>query len=116
MNNEQNDDPRAGNPVGTPWWSPEALSTVKRYAVAVLSVLIAFAIRYWLSPVLGEELPFMLFVAAALIAAWYGGAVTGIVALLLGMLVADYFFLPARAPAHPPHSLETVQFVRYLFT
>ena len=45
--------------------------------LAVLAVLVAFGIRYLLTPVLGEELPFMLFIAAALIAAWYGGAATG---------------------------------------
>ncbi len=56
---------------------------------------LAFAIRYWLTPVLGEELPFLLFLASALGAAWYGGALVGLVALLLGLFLGDYFFLPA---------------------
>ena len=64
----------------------------RRYLGALLCILVAFAVRYWLSPVLGEELPFMLFIAASLVAAWYGGAVAGIVALLLGLFLADYFF------------------------
>lgn len=78
----------------------EALSAPQRYAVAVLCVLIAFAVRYWLSPILGEELPFMLFVAASLVAAWYGGAVTGVVALLLGLFLASYFFPGVRVNDH----------------
>jgi signal transduction histidine kinase len=94
----------------------ELLSILRRYGVAVLCVLVAFAIRYWLSPVLGEELPFMLFLAASLIAAWYGGAVAGIVALLLGLLLASHFFLPLKNPPRMPYSEELLQFIRYLFT
>ena len=91
-------------------------SPARRYAVAVICVLTAFAIRYWLTPVLGEELPFLLFIAAALIAAWYGGAATGIVALLLGLLLASSFFLPAHRVPVAPLSLEALQFIRYFFT
>jgi signal transduction histidine kinase len=81
---------------------------------ALLCILVAFGIRYWLTPLLGEELPFMLFIAAALVAAWYGGAVAGIVALLLGLFLADYFFI-AKAPAGR-RSPEILYFVRYVFT
>src|ERR1041385_672279 len=75
-----------------------SVGIVWRYGFAVFLVVVAFAIRYAMSPVLGEELPFMLFIAAALIAAWYGGAASGIVALLLGLLLADYFFIWPRHP------------------
>jgi signal transduction histidine kinase len=87
----------------------------RRYAVAVLCILTAFGIRYCLTPILGEELPFMLFIAAALVAAWYGGAPAGIVALLLGLFLADYFFLTRGKPGMSGPA-ETLHFVRYIFT
>ena len=86
-------------PGGANRW--EAMPMWRRYVVAALCVLVAFLIRYMLTPVLGEELPFMMFMAAALVAAWYGGAVTGIAALALGLFLADYIFLPSRTAAQP---------------
>lgn len=103
------------SPIRGDFVRPQA-SLLRRYAVAVLCVVVAFAIRYWLSPILGEELPFMLFVAASLVAAWYGGAAAGIVALLLGLLLASYFFLPIKSPPPSARSLQDLQFVRYFFT
>jgi signal transduction histidine kinase len=87
----------------------------RRYSGAVLIIAVAFGIRYWLTPLLGEELPFMLFIAASLVAAWYGGAAAGVVALLLGLFLADHFFVarPNATAAHPPGVL---YLVRYLFT
>src|SRR4051812_19665622 len=85
----------------------------RRYAGALLCIAVAFGVRYWLTPLLGEELPFMLFIAASLVAAWYGGAVAGIVALLLGLFLADYFFM-ARPSGGPGHSAELLYFVRYI--
>ena len=86
-----------------------------RYAVAVTCILVAFALRYLLTPVMGEESPFMLFVAAALVAAWYGGAVAGSVALLLGLFLADYFFL-SKGKLAVSHSVEIFRVIRYVFT
>lgn len=90
-------------------------SVFQRYAVAVTCILVAFALRYYLTPVMGEESPFMLFVAAALVAAWYGGAVAGSVALLLGLFLADYFFL-AKGKLATSHSVEIFRVIRYVFT
>jgi signal transduction histidine kinase len=86
-----------------------------RYAVAVACILVAFSLRYFFTPVMGEESPFMLFVAAALVAAWYGGAVAGSVSLLLGLFLADYFFLSKGGPV-VSHSVETFRVIRYVFT
>lgn len=91
-------------------------SAVVRYGVALGCVLLAFAIRYWLTPVLGEELPFMMFIAASLVAAWYGGAVAGIVALMLGLLMGNHFFLASGPTQLQPRSIEVFRLLRYLFT
>jgi signal transduction histidine kinase len=79
-------------------------------------MLIAFGIRYSLTPILGEELPFMLFIAAALVAAWYGGAAAGIASLLLGLVLADHFFLPKGKQPGIPEPTEILLFFRYVFT
>lgn len=41
---------------------------------------------------------------------------TGIVALLLGLMLGSYFFLPAKTIPDAPYSAETVQLIRYFFT
>ncbi|HZR21558.1 MAG TPA: ATP-binding protein [Verrucomicrobiae bacterium] len=97
---------RRSNPAAAvPLW--------RRYTVAALCVILAFFVRYLLTPLLGAELPFMLFIAAALIAAWYGGAVCGMAALLVGLLLADSIFVQSNAIDQP---VEIVRFVRYVFT
>lgn len=96
-------------------WSPTEAPAWRRYLGAVLIISVAFGIRYWLTPFLGDELPFMLFIAAALVAAWYGGALAGTVALLLGLFLADHFFM-ARPKGGWTHSEEVLYLVRYLFT
>ena len=87
----------------------------RRYLAALFCILIAFCVRYWLTPVLGEELPFMLFISASLVAAWYGGAVAGTAALFLGLFLADHFFL-MKAKSDLTRSTEALYLVRYLFT
>jgi signal transduction histidine kinase len=79
-------------------------------------VSVAFAIRYLLGPLLGDELPFMFFIAAALAAAWYGGAATGVVALLLGLVLADHFFVWSQGTSAVSRPIIILHIVRYVFT
>jgi signal transduction histidine kinase len=88
----------------------------RRYIVALTFVGAAFLIRYWLSPILGEELPFMLFIAAALLAAWHAGAPAGIAALLLGLFLADYFFLRHSIQQNAAGPMPSLLIIRYVFT
>ncbi len=92
------------------------VAAARRYIVAAVFVAVAFAIRYWLTPVLGEELPFTLFVGAALGAAWYGGALVGLVALLLGLFLGDYFFLPSTSSPGTSPRVWLINFIRCIFT
>ena len=58
----------------------------------------------------------MLFVAAALVASAYGGTMPGVAALVLGLLLADFFFIGIRGLAKTFHSFGTPQLFRYVFT
>jgi len=67
---------------------------LQRYAVAVVAVLAAFALRFGIYGTLDHRLPFSFFTTATLIAAWYGGAGPGMLAAIAGLLLGDHFFLP----------------------
>ena len=43
-----------------------------------------------------HRFPFIFFVPAAMIAAWYGGMAPGLVATVGGLLLGDYFFLSSH--------------------
>lgn len=60
--------------------------------VAVASVLLATWVRLLLG--LEERLPFITYFVAVLFAAWYGGFVPGVVAVILSAIVAARFFAP----------------------
>lgn len=67
---------------------------LKKYAVAVGAVLVAFGLRYGIYGTLSDRIPFGFFTMATLIAAWYGGLGPGMLAAIAGLLIGDYFFLP----------------------
>jgi two-component system sensor histidine kinase/response regulator len=70
---------------------------LQKYAVAIVVVLVAFALRYKLYGTLDHRLPFSFFLPATIIAAWYGGLGPGLLAAVGGLLLGDYFFLPRHA-------------------
>ncbi len=65
-----------------------------RYAVAVAAILVAFGLSFLVVPSVGYRIPLLLFVGASLTAAWYGGLVPGLVAMIAGFLLSDFFFIP----------------------
>lgn len=75
---------------------PFRRTTAMRYGVAVLAVLVAFAIRYLIYGDLENRIVFTFFVPAALVAVWYGGLGPGLLAMVLGVLLGNFFFLPSR--------------------
>lgn len=58
------------------------------------SVGIAFAMRRFMDPLLGEEIPYETFYLAVAFSARYGGLGSGIVATILGGMLAAFFFIP----------------------
>ena len=64
-----------------------------RYGVAVLAVAIALLIKLLLASLIAEESPFLLFFAAIIASALYGGMEAGVLATVLAALTSNYFFL-----------------------
>jgi len=63
-----------------------------KYSAALLFVLAALAIQLSLDPILGKGTPFLLFFGAAMLSAWYGGLGPGVLATILGAVLANFFF------------------------
>jgi K+-sensing histidine kinase KdpD len=63
------------------------------YLLAVLAWGIAFAGTTLLWPVLDPN-PFLLFLLAIMVSAWYGGLGPGLLATILSALTTNFFFLP----------------------
>ncbi|UBF25343.1 PAS domain S-box protein [Kovacikia minuta CCNUW1] len=70
-------------------------SLLQRYGVAVIAMLVALLLMLLLNPwvPMGAS-PFLLFFAAVMVSAWYGGFGPGFLATILASLAASYFFLP----------------------
>ncbi len=67
-----------------------------------------------LDPVLGEHLPYTLFLLAVVVSAWYGGLGPTLVSVVLGGLTANFFFGTPRysfAQGHPQDWVEAAVFM-----
>jgi PAS domain S-box-containing protein len=63
------------------------------YFVAIAAVGVAWAVRAWLDPILGREVPYITFFLAVAMAAWAGGLGPGFLATALSLLVAWFFYI-----------------------
>lgn len=70
--------------------------SIRAYAVAIISVIIATLARMALDPLVGDQVPFATYFFAVLLTAWYGGAWPSLFALVLGFVAAAYFFCEPR--------------------
>jgi PAS domain S-box-containing protein len=71
----------------------KASSSWLRYGVALLTVVVAALIRLALQPIFGAQGPFVFFVLAVIVTAWFGGRGPGLLATGLGAIVGAYLFL-----------------------
>lgn len=106
MNTVELDTPPGGRP------SRRFAPSLRHCVAAVLSVFLAFVTRYFLDPLLDQDLPFTFFIVAALIVSWYGGALTGSLSLILGLLVGDYFFMGPKGALGISNREDLMQFIR----
>lgn len=75
------------------------LDVAHPFVSAILLVLVAFAVRLLLGPILISRSPFLLFTASTVIAAGRYGMAPGMVATAGGLLLGTFVFL---APGFPP--------------
>lgn len=68
--------------------------SLARYGTALICTAAAVAIRWLLQPVLVDGAPFFTFYIAVFALAYWAGAGPAALATVLGMLAADYFFIP----------------------
>lgn len=80
------------NHVDRPRYRRQALS----YGLAIVSTAAAILARKAFDPIFGEHYPFITFMFAIILTAWYGGVGPAMVALVLGFMSAAYFFLNPR--------------------
>ncbi|MFP4100494.1 PAS domain S-box protein [Coleofasciculus sp.] len=64
-----------------------------RYSVSLFTITIALSLQLFLAPLWEIESPFLLFLAAVMVSAWYGGRGAGILATVLAVLSGSYLFL-----------------------
>lgn len=67
-------------------------SAAARYGVAVLSVVLFVAVKLLMAQTSIPQSPFLLFSAAVMVAAWFGGLGPGLLATALATAAGDYFF------------------------
>lgn len=87
---------------------------LRGYAIGLACVLLAFTIRWCLQPVLQGHAPLMLFVLAAMLAALSGGPGPGIVAMVVGELLGDFFFIPPLYTLGPRGPVEWAYCLTFL--
>ena len=77
--------------------------------IGLVAVLTALKVVF---PPIGVELPFLLYFIVVVFAVWYGGRRTGVAAVLLSALAANYFFLgaPFEASLTTIHVMQTGMF------
>jgi signal transduction histidine kinase len=76
-------------------------SKLKRYAVALLAMTAAMALRSLFQPILGGSVHYVSISAATVFAAWYCGLWPAVLATILGTLAANALFLPPYRPLGP---------------
>lgn len=74
---------------------------LKRYAVALLAMVAALALRSLFQPFLGGSVHFVSISAATVFASWYCGLGPAAVSTILGMLAANTLFLSPYQPLGP---------------
>jgi K+-sensing histidine kinase KdpD/CheY-like chemotaxis protein len=91
---------------------PFSRSQLLGYGVAVLAVAVIVILKWKVVPHVGSETPYLMLLAAALVATGYGGLGPGLLAAFLGTAAVSYLFLPwsEGGPLEPQAVLQTVGF------
>ena len=63
---------------------------------------LALLVRLFLTPFIGSEAPFAVFLVSVLVAAWYGGLFAGLSASVLGSVLGTWLYLQRLAEQEYP--------------
>jgi signal transduction histidine kinase len=74
--------------------TPDIGRRLRPYLFSGLAFLLAVVVREALTPLVGESLPHATFMVATAFSAWFLGLGPGLLTMILGLPVADYFFTP----------------------
>src|SRR5437016_1136545 len=88
--------------------TPPVRSPATGYALAIVTDVLAYYIRAWLSPTVGPMFPFFTFFIATLITAGYGGLGPGLFSAFLGYCIGAYFFLGKAGSIFPESPMEWI--------
>ena len=95
-------------------WARFPASTFSRYAMALAATAICLLGRRLLDPLLGNFTPFITFYAAVAFSAIFAGFGPAILAAVLGLIAADYWFVSPRAAfplSNVPHLVGTLTYL-----
>jgi PAS domain S-box-containing protein len=92
-------------------WAPGG---VRSYAIAVAAIMIAFAVRFALQPVLTDRYAFLFFAIAALLVEFFAGLGPALLVVASGLVIGGYFFVPPFNSLGMPEGFELVVIAFYL--
>jgi PAS domain S-box-containing protein len=92
------------------------MSKLGQYLIAGAAVVLMAGVRWLLNPLLGEQLPFISFIVAALFAAWLGGFGPALFATMAGTLLALFLFIPPIFKLDFHGTMGTVGVVLFVIT
>src|SRR5512134_3415663 len=79
-----------------------------RYLLPIAAVLTAVEINWLMAPYLSFVPPFLTFLAAIMLTAWYGDFASALFAIVLSTISVNYYFIPPiNAPGLNPADLGT---------
>ena len=84
--------------------TPSEAGPLRRYGIAVLAAVVAFAASYVTWPFL-KTMPWVFFFAAIMVSAWFGGQGPSMLATAILVLIGRYFFI--RPLRHIHATIET---------
>ncbi|MCT7969099.1 PAS domain S-box protein [Laspinema sp. D1] len=82
--------------------------------IALVSVTLATAIKSAIAPLILRESPFLVYFAAIMVSAWFGGKKAGLIATLGAGLVSSYLFLSPLYPQIESSPGQTFRLILFL--
>jgi PAS domain S-box-containing protein len=74
---------------------PDSMA-IKEYSLAICAILVAVVVRFALDSSLGNHLPYVTFFIAVAVTTWYTGLGASLMAVVLGGLASNWFFMSPR--------------------